>query len=144
MAFVAYSARNAKVRYGAFTLTAHGWTVEPKAARIKTTNFESNGYEEGITGIRSVTWTIELDDNGLQNTFDIPITVGMIFTSTLSFYLNALTGTTGPFWSISGAHIESITQKAAVEDAMKLTISGSGNAAWVYPTSSAGTTAATP
>jgi len=49
--------------------------------------------------------------------------------------------TTSPFWSITSPHFESIGMRANVEDVMKLTITGSGNGQWVYPTGThAGTT----
>jgi len=129
--FTAYSAKNAKVRYGATTITANSWSVEPSAARLKTTNFESGGFETGITGVRSIKFTIEIDDDAAQNLFDVPITVGLIATSNLLLYEN---GTSGPFWSIAGAHFETLPMKANVEDTMKITITGSGNGQWLYPT----------
>jgi hypothetical protein len=131
LAFVAYAAKNAKVRIGAFTITANAWNVDPTAARLKTTNFESAGFEEGITGIRNIKFTIELDDNAAQNTFDIPIKAGTIGTSAILLYEN---DTTSPFWSITSPHYETLPMKAGVEDSMKLTISGSGNGQWLYPT----------
>ena len=138
MAFTAYSAKNAKVRYGGTTITANSWTVEPTAARLKTTNFESGGFETGITGIRNITFTIEIDDDAAQNLFDTPITAGLIATSSLLLYENT---TSGPFWSIAGAHFTSLPMKANVEDTMKVTITGSGNGQWTYPTGThAGTT----
>ncbi len=106
--------------------------------RLKTTNFESGGFETGITGIRDIKFTIELDDDAAQNTFDVPITVGLIATSTLLLYEN---GTSSPFWSITNAHFLTVGMRANVEDVMKLTITGSGNGQWIYPTGThAGTT----
>lgn len=134
MAFTAYSAKNAKVRYGGTTITANSWSVEPSAARLKTTNFESGGFETGITGIRNITFTIELDDDAAQSLFDVPVTAGLIATSNLLLYVNSPSGLTGPFWSIAGAHFTSLPMKAQVEDTMKVTITGSGNGQWTYPT----------
>lgn len=131
MAFTPYSSKNAKVRYGAVVVTSNAWSVEPTGARLKTTNFESAGYETGITGIRNLKFTIELDDDAAQNTYDIPIQAGTIGGTNLLLYENL---TTGPFWSIGSPHFESVQMKAGVEDTMKLVITGSGNGAWTYPT----------
>lgn len=137
-AFIAYSSKNAKIRYNSLTIWANAWTVEPTAARLKTTHFESGGVEEGITGIRSIKFTIEMDDNGYQNTFiDAAITAGKIGSVPLLLYLN---DTSGPFWSITSPHFETLPMKAGVEDSMKLTITGSGNGAWAYPLTGAGAT----
>lgn len=139
--FTAYSSKNSKVRIGGITLTANSWSVEPTAARLKTTNFESGGFETGITGIRNIKFTIELDDDAAQNTFDIPIQVGTISTSPLLLYENAGSPVSGPFWSITNPHFETMPMKAGVEDTMKNTYSGSGNGQWIYPTGThAGTT----
>lgn len=132
MAFTAYSAKNAKIRLSGSTLTAHAWNVDATGQRLKTTNFESAGAETGITGIRSIKFTIELDDDAQQNTFDLGITAGVIWASPLLLYEN---GTSSPFWSIAYPHFETIGMRANVEDLMKLTITGSGNGVWIYPAS---------
>lgn len=134
MTFTPYSSKNAKVRCGASgttVLTSKSWNVDPTGARLKTTNFESGGFETGITGIRSIKFTIDLDDDAQQNTFDLPLQAGTISSNPLLLYENL---TTGPFWSIASPHIESISMKAGVEDTMTLTITGSGNGQWIYPT----------
>lgn len=139
--YTAYSSKNARIRIGGVTLTGNNWSVDATGARIKTTHFESGGFETGITGIRNVKFTIELDDDAQQNTFDIPIQAGTISASPLLLYENTGSSLSGPFWSIASPHFETIGMKANVEDVMKLTISGSGNGQWIYPTGThAGTT----
>lgn len=134
--FNAYSARNAKVRFGAVVATVKSWNVAPKADKFDTTNSEGGGYGEKKTGIREVTVTIELYDNGSLNYFNAGITPGAIVNS-VKLYLN---DTSGPFWSFPFFWIESCPMAADVRDGMKLTIQGESNGPFFLPSTLAGTT----
>ncbi len=139
MAFNAYSAKNSAVRLGSSTLTAKKWTVTEKSDRLDSTNFESGGYAENVNGIRELTFSIELDDNGALSYTDLGIYAGVIFSSStpLKLYLN---GVNGPYWSIPNPFIESIGHNADVKSTLGLTIQGNATGTYSRPTGTAGTT----
>lgn len=138
MAFTPFAAKNAKIRIGAATvLTAKLWTVEVSADDLETTNFEGGGLHENIAGIRKLTFSIELDDDGAQNTFDLTVTAGTVMASTIKLYLN---GVGGPFWLVSYPFIKSVGHRADVKSTMGLTIQGNGTGSFTYPIGAAGST----
>lgn len=132
MAYIAYSAKNAKVRIGATVVVAKQWDVEPQVDELDVTNFESGGFHEVIGGIKKITVNIQLDDNGLENIYDV-IQAGSTATN-VKLYLN---DTAGPFWNIPYLFINRMPQRADVKAAMSDTIQGTGTATWSYPTGAA-------
>jgi hypothetical protein len=132
MAFIAYSAKNAKVRIGATVVVAKQWDVEPQVDELDVTNFEGGGYHEVIGGIKKLTVNIQLDDNGLENIYDV-IKPGDD-AALVKLYLN---DTAGPFWYIPYLFISRMPQRADVKAAMSDTIQGTGNGSWSYPTGAA-------
>lgn len=131
MAFTPYSAKNAKVRFGAggSTLTVKSWSVNPTNDIIETTNSEGGGYYEGIAGISKLEITIEGDDDATVNLFTAGWTAGATISS-LKLYLS---GTSGPYWSISSFLVQSVPQKADVKSSVGNTFTGVGTGSFSYP-----------
>lgn len=132
MPFTPRSAKNAKVRFGATTLTAKKWTVTPKADKLDVTNFEGTGFYECIGGIKTADVTIEFDLDGAANNYDIAsIQPGNNNTSVVKLYLN---DTAGPYWQFSNFFIETMPNAADVKTAQTGTLTGCGSGVFIYPT----------
>lgn len=55
------------------TLANTDWSIKYNGQDLDTTNFESDGYEEGLTGILSASWTLKGSwDSGSDPTSDPP------------------------------------------------------------------------
>ena len=48
------------------------WSTTWRGADLDTTNFESNGYEEGLIGVQGVDWTVNGDWDASQNPLEDP------------------------------------------------------------------------
>lgn len=139
MSFTPYSAKNAKVRYGASSssvLTVKGWDVQIEAAELDVTHMESAGYHEAIAGIRKMSVTINCDDDGAANLFDAGWTAGANLTG-VRLYLN---GTSGPYWALTTFFLRSPQQRADVQQTMSNTFTGVASGTFTYPTGNAGST----
>jgi len=133
MAFIAYSAKNCKVRFGANTITVRGWNVDPKVDRQDSSNSEGGGYKHGEFCLAECNVSIDLHDNGLGNLYDLSIKPGVRFANVL-LYLN---DTAGPKWNFAYFDVLTVPMKANVTDLMGLTITGVAYGSWTYPTGNA-------
>lgn len=59
--------KNSSVSCNAQFLTQNMWSAVYNGADLDVTNFESNGYDEGILGIIDLTWSLKGDWNAAQN-----------------------------------------------------------------------------
>jgi hypothetical protein len=128
-----YSAKNAKVRFGAgpSTLHAKAWEITPKADLVDTTNFESGGYKESIFGIHEASITITFDDDGANNVRDLGLTEGA--SVSLKLYLN---GVGGPHWN-GTINIATQPMRADVRQAVGCTLTGEFTGTFSGPTGNA-------
>jgi hypothetical protein len=136
-----YSSKNGKVRVGtagssspSTTVTVKRWDVTPRNSPANTTNSESAGYEESYPTISGLDVSIELDDDGTGNIFDLGIKAGQYIS--VKLYLN---GTSGPFWLIPYLYIESPNQQADPNSGAMMAdrITGRSSGAFSYPTGNA-------
>lgn len=140
MAFLPLSAKNAKVRVGAgggAVFTAKKWRVTPKTGMADTTNFEGNGYGEGIgTIIEADIEITEADWDGNANPYDGPpspdLQPGNIVEVTLY-----ISGTGGPSWSFPTALVLEAPNDADVRGTVKISAKLYGNGEFTYPTGDA-------
>lgn len=132
MAFTAYSAKNAKIRYGVgiATLTAKKWTATPKVDKIDITNFEAAGFFKPLAGIHYLDITIELDIDGQSNPYDAGFSEGATVAS-VKLYLN---DTTGPYWDVPLFFVESTTSPHDVKQSGQMTITGCASGTFTDPT----------
>jgi hypothetical protein len=140
MPFVPYSAKNARVTFNSVAVVAKRWQISEKVDRLDTTNFESSGLEESIAGIKSLSFTIELDDDSAATIAD-RISTGLKSTGgVLKFFLNASTAGVGPYWQITTPFIESRGYNADVKSPMGIQIQGTGSGTYVAATGAPGAT----
>lgn len=114
-----FSAKNAKVRVGANTLTAKQWTATPEADELDTTNFEGSGFYECIMGIKKLTVTIDFDVDSAQNHFD---TLGFTAGATVSTVKLYWQNTAGPYWDIPTARVKTAPNPMNVKEAGKASV----------------------
>lgn len=72
---VPLSAKNCKVRINATTMFAMKWTATPESAYLDTSNYEGQGFEDQIAGLRKLDVHIEgwWDSNNTQDPYDTPL-----------------------------------------------------------------------
>lgn len=66
------SGKTGRTTVNAQTIKNNEWDVTYRGADLDTTNFESNGYEEGLTGLIGADWTIKGDWDAGVNPYDNP------------------------------------------------------------------------
>lgn len=66
------SGKNGRFSVNGTTINATQWQVAGQADFIDVTNFETQGYSEGVFGIFTASVSIELYWNAAQNPFDNP------------------------------------------------------------------------
>lgn len=54
------------------TMTNSEWSCTHQGDNLDTTNFESNGFQEGIIGIQRLDWSVKATWNAAQNPMDDP------------------------------------------------------------------------
>jgi len=59
--------RNSRAQVNAQNMTTAQWSATFRGENLDTTNFESNGYEEGIIGIWGLDWSLSGSWNAAQN-----------------------------------------------------------------------------
>ncbi len=143
MAHVPISSKNSRVRINGVTVACKQWTVNVEADELETTNFESGGFHENITGIRKLSFSIELDYNASINLHEAgggTVLAGSIINSIL-LYVNAPAAVAaGPRWDISYAFIKSVSPRADVKSTYGVTIQGNATGSFGYPSGAADAT----
>ena len=83
------SGKNGRLSVNGTTVNATSWAVQSQSDWQDVTNFETQGYAEGVFGIRSASVQLELYWNNAQNPFDNPPNLkdGQILDSVL-LYIN--------------------------------------------------------
>ena len=64
--------KNSRVRSSGQDLTANTWSATYNGIDLDVTNFESNGFDEGIKGVEKLTWSLDAAWNTAQNPNDDP------------------------------------------------------------------------
>ena len=126
-----FSAKNAKVRIGANTLTAKQWTVTPEADELDTTNFEGAGFYEWITGIKKITITIDFDIDAAQNNYSVLGLTAGATVSTLKLYWQ---NDSGPYWDVPTSRVKTAPNPMNVKEAGKCSVTLIGSGTFTAPT----------
>ena len=64
--------KNSRAQVNNQNMTQSSWTATYKGEDLDVTNFESNGYDEGITGVLSLSWSLSGRWNAAQNPYADP------------------------------------------------------------------------
>lgn len=59
--------KNSRAQVNAQNMTTANWSAAYRGENLDTTNFESNGYEEGIIGVLGLDWDLSGRWNASQN-----------------------------------------------------------------------------
>ncbi len=126
--------KNSRVSVGADDLTMAKWSVDSKADMGDTTNFESGGFDEGITEILSADISFGGNWDAGDNPFDDP--PGLYPRDNLpdvSFYENT---TDDVGWDFEFVRIRSARNGAEVRGLVTFEVSGSNQGEFASPTGS--------
>ncbi len=125
------SAKNAKVRIGAFVFFGSNWEVEPETEWPDTSNYESVGFEEQVACFTKCMVTIEGFWDGDQNPHtDPPNFNNGQNISDVSLFISGLGG---PAWSFPILSILSTPTKAPVKGLVTISIRGKANGVYLDP-----------
>lgn len=122
---------NSRVQIGGVNFNVDKWSVTPQIGDIPSTNFESGGYEEGITG-NSVA---EIEFSGFYDEGNPPFTTGGLTagvkTTELRIYVKKTTNSyfRFPEWRLLSAPTNSDADNKRVE----FSIRARSNGIWYYP-----------
>lgn len=139
MAAVAYSARNASFSFNGTLYQAVRWQVTVDGEPLEVTNFESGGFAEYIIGIRSLSFSIELNDSTAATIADA-IQLGLYSSAGAIRLYHNKTGNANVYWNIPTPFIKSVGVNADPKNPLAYSITGNGSGTFSYPTGAPGST----
>lgn len=127
--------KSSRVQCNAQNMTANQWSATYNGVDLDVTNFESNGYSEGIIGILSLTWSLSAKWNAAQNPNASP--PGLFPTDSgtnLNLYVNVSDNTA---YAMSSFRCFNGTASTTTEGNVEFVADGKSQGAFSVPTSQA-------
>ncbi len=128
------SAKNAKVRFNSIVFNSKKWTVTPKTDKLDTSNSESAGYGDWISGFVYCEFTVEGDADAVLNPYDTAPSPGLQAGAALTNVKLYLNDTTGPYWSFPAAGVLEAPMTGDVKQTLGISVHCEGRGIFVYPT----------
>lgn len=126
--------KNSRVNVGSDVLTFAKWSVDAKVDMGDTTNFESGGYDEGITEIYSADISFGGNWDAGDNPYDDP--PGLYPRDDLADVVFHENVTDDVGWDFDYVRIRSARNGAEVRGLVTFECSGSNQGAFTYPVGS--------
>ncbi len=128
------SGKNSRIDVSGNTLAFAKWDVSFGVKDLDTTNFESNGYGEGISGIEQADISFGGDWDAGENPFDTPPGIyPRDDLAALKFYENVIDNI---YWSFAYARLRSCKNGASVDGKVTFETSGMSQGVVAVPTGS--------
>jgi|SRR6516164_4294916 hypothetical protein len=134
----ARSAKGARAVVGSTILNYSEWNVELKGDDLDTTNFESQGFEQGIIGIIGCNWSLKAPWDAAQNGYDDP--PGFYPRPDLVNFKVFTNVADNVFWLFPLSRVLSAKLNAPVRALVDWNVDGRSNGTFSLPTGSSGVT----
>lgn len=123
--------KNSRAQVNNQNMTTANWTATYTGEDLDVTNFESNGYSEGITGVLELGWSLSGRWNAAQNPYEDP--PGLFPTDEggpIELFVNVSDNTS---YLMNQVRVVDSEAKTSAKDAVDFTASGKSQGSFSAP-----------